>query len=206
AISKEDKSILTCSAEYVSLEPGTPDSVDPSLVLECIESDIGTGKKLAHKEMIARSGEVFQSLAYTAGQRRATFSTWHRTVLWDAGTGANVVTFEGAGYPVPDGKRILLFRPGELLQIGDVDTGEILTTLEGTANAEAPDVSMAPDGNHILLLVGGRGNEAQVWERRRDEGPWGIAALPESWLTALFALLLVWSLVRDFRTLRKVAT
>lgn len=45
-----------------------------------------------------------------------------------------------------------------------------------------------------------------MWERRRPEQWWGVAWLPEFWLTAFFALLLVWSLIRDFKTLRKAKT
>lgn len=43
-------------------------------------------------------------------------------------------------------------------------------------------------------------------KKRRPEPWWGLAWLPESWLTAVFALLLVWSLARDVRTLRMAAT
>lgn len=46
----------------------------------------------------------------------------------------------------------------------------------------------------------------EVWRRRRPEFWWGVAWLPEFWLTVVFAVLLVWSLVPDFRTLRKTAT
>lgn len=42
----------------------------------------------------------------------------------------------------------------------------------------------------------------EVWRRRRPEFLWGVAWLPEFWLTVVFSVLLVWSFVRDFRTLR----
>ena len=37
----------------------------------------------------------------------------------------------------------------------------------------------------------------QYWTRRRPEHAWGIAWLPEFWLTALFAVALGWSIFRD---------
>lgn len=41
------------------------------------------------------------------------------------------------------------------------------------------------------------------WHRRRPEWWWGAAWLPEFWLSVVFGIALVWSLVRDFRTLRR---
>jgi hypothetical protein len=39
----------------------------------------------------------------------------------------------------------------------------------------------------------------QVWHRRRPEYWWGVAWLPEFWLTVVFGALLVWSLRRDWK-------
>jgi len=39
----------------------------------------------------------------------------------------------------------------------------------------------------------------ELWHRRRPEWWYGIAYLPESWLTLLFALALLWSLRRDWQ-------
>lgn len=40
------------------------------------------------------------------------------------------------------------------------------------------------------------------WQRRRPEWWWGVAWLPEFWLTAVFGIALIWSLRRDWKTLR----
>lgn len=53
-----------------------------------------------------------------------------------------------------------------------------------------------------LLILSHKG-KAFLFKRRFEESPLGMVFLPEAWLAGLFALLLVWSLVRDFRTLRR---
>lgn len=56
-----------------------------------------------------------------------------------------------------------------------------------------------------LLILSHKG-QAFLFKRRFEESPLGIVWLPQAWLAGLFALLLLWSLWRDFRTLRKAAT
>ncbi len=46
------------------------------------------------------------------------------------------------------------------------------------------------------------GNGVRIWERRRPEWWWGVFYLPEMWLTAVFAGMFVWSVVRDRRSLK----
>lgn len=48
-------------------------------------------------------------------------------------------------------------------------------------------------------------DKRQVWSRRRPEAWWGIAWLPEFWLSVVFAGLLVWSIRRDRRDLKRAA-
>lgn len=77
------------------------------------------------------------------------------------------------------------------------------------AAIELPDQEFA-DGAEFIdedsLLILTRNANALLYKRRMVEGPFALAWLPEFWLTMLFALLLLWSLWRDFRTLRKAAT
>jgi hypothetical protein len=42
-----------------------------------------------------------------------------------------------------------------------------------------------------------------IWHCRRSW--WGIAWLPEFWLTVVFGIALGWSLLRDFRELKRPA-
>ena len=63
----------------------------------------------------------------------------------------------------------------------------------------------APDGQHIVTgsKNGGKGH---IWSRRRPEYWWGIAWLPEFWLTVLFGGALVWSVWRERRNTRLPTT
>ncbi len=68
--------------------------------------------------------------------------------------------------------------------------------------AEESDVVSArfsPDGEKIVTAT--TVGDIRVFRRRRPEWLWGLAWLPEFWLTAAFAGLFVWSVVRDRRRL-----
>lgn len=58
----------------------------------------------------------------------------------------------------------------------------------------------SPDGNEIVTASDD--GSSCLLSRRRPEYWWGIAWLPEFWLTILFGIGLLWSLYRDFRMLR----
>ncbi len=55
----------------------------------------------------------------------------------------------------------------------------------------------SPDGKRIVTAS--YDNTARVWERRRPEWWWGVAWMPEFWLTLVLGVALVWSLIRDRR-------
>ena len=55
------------------------------------------------------------------------------------------------------------------------------------------------DGRHVL--AGARHGHLWTWRRRRPEWWWGVFYLKEFWLTAVFAGVFVWSVVRDRRRL-----
>ncbi|HEY3322503.1 MAG TPA: hypothetical protein VGP72_18725 [Planctomycetota bacterium] len=60
--------------------------------------------------------------------------------------------------------------------------------------------AISDDGDWIV--TDGEGAEqAYIWHRRRPEYWWGIAWLPEFWLTVVFSVGLVWSVWRDRRSL-----
>ncbi len=46
--------------------------------------------------------------------------------------------------------------------------------------------SFSPDGKRIV--TGSEDTTARVWERRRPEWWWGVAWLPEFWLTAVLGV------------------
>ncbi|MCK6473587.1 MAG: hypothetical protein L6R28_17825 [Planctomycetes bacterium] len=168
------------------------------------EWDIENNHELCRVKLPNGWNEWQVSLSYAKQDRRIVLVTSEKVAAWDSGTGENLVQIAGGDASIsPDGRRALLWRGAGDMRIGDLDSGDILAVLDGTANKWLPEQPFAASGDRLLLLTSKENEDAQIWERRRDEGPWGIVALPEFWLTILFALLLLWSLVRDFRTLRK---
>ena len=71
----------------------------------------------------------------------------------------------------------------------DMRTGAVLAKLGGGGL-----VAWSPDGR---LLKNEIGETALVWHRRRPEWWWGAFYLWEFWLTAAFAALFAWSVVKD---------
>jgi WD40 repeat protein len=133
-------------------------------------------------------------------------------ISWDAESGRNLLCIEGENFLSNDETR--LFRPANSLtgEMLDAKTGEHLCDLDYPAwnTPSLPEESgvfrfvsqctdFSPDDR--WLLVGGPDKAARLWCRRRPERWWGVAWLPEFWLTILFAGALVWSLWRDHRTL-----
>ncbi len=62
-------------------------------------------------------------------------------------------------------------------------------------------VKFSPDGVTITTTTSKFDYKARVWRLNRPDYWWGVSWLPEFWLTAAFAGLLVWSVVRDRRAL-----
>ena len=58
------------------------------------------------------------------------------------------------------------------------------------------------DPLHERILVGLEDDTAQLWRRRRPEYWWGVAWLPEFWLTVLLAAAFGWSVWRDRKSMR----
>jgi hypothetical protein len=59
-------------------------------------------------------------------------------------------------------------------------------------------------GNELLLSVSGKfwgPGDACLYSRRRPEYWWGVAWLPECWLTLLFGAGFLWCVWRDRKTL-----
>ena len=83
------------------------------------------------------------------------------------------------------------------VRIWDAETGSELALLTDYANV----VRFSPEGGRIVTA--GVDGAARVWKRRRPEWWWGVFWLWEFWLTAVFAGLFVWSVVRDRRALGK---
>ena len=62
-------------------------------------------------------------------------------------------------------------------------------------------LEVTPDGKKVLIATPRPDNTAHIYRRRRPEWWWGVFCLWEFWLTAAFAALLLWSIIRDRRAL-----
>jgi len=58
----------------------------------------------------------------------------------------------------------------------------------------------SPDGERIVTASDDK--TARVWKRRRPEYWWGVAWLPEFWVTLILGVALLWSLRRDMLNLK----
>ncbi|MCY3017849.1 MAG: WD40 repeat domain-containing protein [Planctomycetota bacterium] len=97
----------------------------------------------------------------------------------------------------PDGARILTASGCGDCTIWDVMTGGRLAVLRQDAGVQ--HVSFSSDGSR--LAAASRDGKLSVWSRRRPEYWWGLAWLPEFWLTVVLAGAFAWSVWRDRRTL-----
>ncbi|MCK6474645.1 MAG: WD40 repeat domain-containing protein [Planctomycetes bacterium] len=109
-----------------------------------------------------------------------------------------------AGSVSPD-RRILVDSHG----IFDARSGERLFFFSPNDKDALFESAIFPDSRHILtaptqlLLSPVNTNPAIVWEYRRPEEPWGFVCLPYFWSSILFAFAFLWSLRKDWKTLRR---
>ena len=124
-------------------------------------------------------------------------------------TGQSIHLWIGLRRSVRRGKTRELWFPGgtffEPGPRGPARAGPVRLIVDGRALARiaTPEpVTMfgfSPDGERVALLT--RDN-VYIYRRRRPEWWWGVFWLWEFWLTAAFAALLIWSIIRDRRALR----
>jgi WD40 repeat protein len=131
------------------------------------------------------------------------FQGWR---LDDAATGAIVAEIPCAHIGkwgmcfTRDSRRFALASYDQFVRIGDARDGKIEYFLRtGKRNM---GVEFSRDGD---LLAVCHDHDATVWSRRRPEYWWGVAWLPEFWLTVVFAVAFVWSVWRDRHELGRMA-
>jgi len=116
-----------------------------------------------------------------------------RLKLHIAPPGAYCATFS------PDGRRILTAGHNADAVIWDARTGDQLARLsDGVKPVEM--VSFSDDG--LQFVAWDEDHVARFYRRRRPEYWWGMAWLPEFWLTLVLGGGLVFSLWRDSRIMR----
>ena len=181
--------------------------------------DIETGK-LLYKE--SDSGQFFGPAVFSPDGRRILLATFNTSTqakairVLDAETGIRLPDWtRSTQVPMfsPDARRLLV-RDDSGVQLLDAESGCILLSVpfsrdsRGSSGIGGGGYSMregrwesryryaapfSPDGTRLIIPD----DPARVWQRRRPEYWWGVAWLPEFWLTALFAGALGWSVWRD---------
>jgi len=88
------------------------------------------------------------------------------------------------------------------IHLRDTVTGELLAILKADPEDDngTEIFSISPDGNQILAEYNFIEHYSMaLWRNRRPEYWWGVAWLPEFWMTVVFASGFVWSVWRDRR-------
>jgi|GEM_PF-4885744 len=146
------------------------------------------------------------TVTFTLHNRRMITGNLLVPAIWDLTSGMKLVDLSGAFTCTlsRDSRRIVCDYNNHILIYNDSD-GTRLTafsrySVRGMSTPfyhqpyYASPARFSPDGTRILAV----GNEYNltVWQRRRPEQWWGLAWLPEFWLTFFFAAGLIWSVRR----------
>jgi len=156
--------------------------------------DAKTG--LQRSVLKTEDGATVSSVEFSSnGQRLITSGDTPR--IWNVATGTELfrlVGHEGSASTAffsPDERTIVTSSPDSTARIWDAQDGRQLSVLKGhTADVEYAGFSL--DGRRIV--TGSKDKTAKVWVRQRPERWWGIAWLPEFWLTVIFCCAFAWSL------------
>jgi hypothetical protein len=101
----------------------------------------------------------------------------------------------------PDGNRFAQFDDRAIFKMGD--TSIATPSVIVRTPAKVLNIVLSKIGDRVLTSH--TDDKVRLWRQRRPEPWWGIAWLPESWLTLLFGGVLIWSLFRDRRENRRSA-
>ena len=115
--------------------------------------------------------------------------------IWNFATSKHVTIFGRSGVLFPNGTRLISVNGQDDATIWDADSGTKLAMMSGINAVWA----VSNDGMRIMAS---NEHNAFVWKRRRPEYWWGLAWLPEFWLTVIFACAFVWSVWKDRRDMR----
>lgn len=153
-------------------------------------------------------GGKIKTAAYSRDNKQIlTGSVDGTACIWDVASGKKIVSFLGHTADVScvefsaDEERILTASYDHSVRIWNRE-GLLLATLHGHRDG-VYSAHFSPDGQHILTASNDQ--TCRLWRRNRPEYAYGIAALPEFWLTLFLAGALIWSLRRDWRTIGRSA-
>jgi hypothetical protein len=151
-----------------------------------------------------------QSKDFTHDGSRLLLEDSRHVIVWDVDKDSTITVTRNTALRAhqfsPDGTRVAAYyATGDGIEILDSNSGATLAVL-GANNGigtETPlgftPLGFTPDGESFLTYHFENNRRATIWKRRRPEWWWGVAWLPELWMTAAFTALLCWSLRRDWR-------
>ena len=126
------------------------------------------------------------------------------SAIWDVGSGTCIarlgddLTADVCGAYSRSGDRVATGNQDHHVRIWSARTGQCLYVLKAQDRA-VRSLAFSSDGERLLVWDGFLG----IWQRHRPEWWWGVFWLREFWLTAAFAAIFVWSVVRDRRRLAR---
>ncbi len=163
--------------------------------------NVKTGTKLCDFSQRSTLGSSGSAL-YDDGAPRFVWGDSTRVEIWDAHSGRLLGQHNIPADFRQSCRNRIIMRTGSLQdvteQFVDLRTGE--SVFERTTTGLGM-TSLAEDGTSFVDLDDSL--HVRYWRRRRLEYWWGIAWLPEFWLTALLFGALGWSVWQDWRRLRK---
>ena len=117
--------------------------------------------------------------------------------VWNMQTGAEVFSMRLPGYGgancaalSPNGQKVVASSGWDDTFVWDVENRKELAHLSGHTGA-LHTLEFSPDG--CWIVTSSDDKSARLWLNNRPEYWWGVAWLPEFWLTLLFAGAWVWS-------------
>jgi WD40 repeat protein/tRNA A-37 threonylcarbamoyl transferase component Bud32 len=123
--------------------------------------------RLCHSELLTIRGHLGGVLSVSFspdGLRLLTVGNDYRAKLWDAKTGAEILTLMGGSASFsPDGSRIVVVWAG-MAKVRDAMSGTEILTLEGHTDPVV-SASFSPDGSRIMTRS--VDDTARVWDARR---------------------------------------
>lgn len=165
-------------------------SADGSQVVTASRDRTASVWDAATGEPLQSFGEGHEFLASTAeffagGRRLATGAGDNTVRLWDVATGGEYAVLRptgrrGALAVAPAGEWLVTGGRGNRATVWDAETGAQLAELAGhEAEVTAAAIAPAPDGDGVLIATGDDLGRIRLW-RRRIDGAWDQAALPQS--------------------------
>jgi len=184
-----------------ALVPGSGDFVAATADGSVVRLDLATGES---DELCPAGGPLASAVAVSQDGRRLALAVDDGVRIYDLDSRRQIAALPGclkeSPYRIafcPDGSRIITFDGYRTATILRHRGGDLLWQARAPlAHYGGEPIQFSPEGRSVLLpIVQG----AQVWRRGRPEPWWGVFWLWEFWLTAAFAGLFVWSVVRDRR-------